>query len=79
MLPPISQDGRRNPDSLSAHRGARADGFAACTAKYGTARLLRKLMFRIKNFPGCGAVLLPGCSILIFLEGRMIRHVSCVT
>lgn len=62
-----------------AHRGARAGGFAACVAECDTAGLTGKVVLGIKNFPGCGAVLLPGCTILFFLEERMKRYVSFVT
>lgn len=38
-----------------------------------TAGLLGKFILGIKIFPGCEAVLLPGCAILI-LEGTVNRH-----
>lgn len=57
--------------TLSAH--TRADGFAVYVTKHGAVGLLGKFMFGIKIFPGCEAVLLLGCGILI-LEGRVKRH-----
>lgn len=79
MLPQSPEMQEESSCTLSAHTGARADGFAVYMAEHGTAGLLGKFVFGIKIFLGCEPALLPGCSVLI-LEGRVNRHcVSFVT